>query len=138
MRCGAMIRLLCIATLVPLAVAGCTGTATTPQVSAQAAAGLDKELAGLTPHGSTSCISLTRSQQSHGYGPTIVYIVSPQLKYRSDTSGGCEGMGRGDVLITRTPSTQLCQGDIATTVDAASRTFTGSCSFGPFVRYSVK
>ncbi|WP_125471451.1 MULTISPECIES: hypothetical protein [unclassified Sphingomonas] len=131
-----MIRALCLATLVPLAMAGCTGSPATPQMTAAAAAGLDKELAGLTPHGTTSCINLYGMQQTHGYGPTIVYVASQRLKYRSDTTGGCEGIGRGDVLVTRTPSTQLCQGDIATTVDAASRSFTGSCAFGPFTKYS--
>ncbi|MFN3434777.1 MAG: hypothetical protein ACK4ZY_10295, partial [Sphingomonas sp.] len=70
------------------------------------------------------------------YGPTLIYTVGRGLKYRTDTAGGCERVGRGDILITRSPQSQLCQGDIATTVDSASRTFSGSCSFGPFVRYS--
>jgi hypothetical protein len=76
------------------------------------------------------------TSQVEAYGPTIVYTVSRNLKYRTDTTGGCERVGRGDILVTRSPGSQLCQGDIATTIDQSSRTFSGSCSFGPFVRYS--
>jgi hypothetical protein len=123
---------------------GLTACAQTPQqvaasqrADAAAAANLDKELAGLTPATSSStCMPRYPTTQVKAFGPTIVYTVSRGLKFRSDTAGGCERVGRGDILITRSPMGQLCQGDIATTVDTASRTFTGSCSFGPFVRYS--
>lgn len=72
------------------------------------------------------------------YGPTIVYTLSPRLKYVSETQGGCETIGqrgRNDILVTRTTTGQLCAGDIAQTVDRVSGFFTGSCSFGPFVPY---
>lgn len=122
------------------AVAGCARTprelAAAQQANAAAAVNLDKELAGLIPSKSGSCMPRYPTTQVKAYGPTIVYTVSRNLKFRSDTAGGCERVGRGDILITRSPMGQLCQGDIATTVDNASRTFTGSCSFGPFIRYS--
>lgn len=105
------------------------------QASAAAANGLQKELAGLTPGPSGACMPRFGNTQVKAYGPTIVYVVSPRLKYRSDTAGGCERIARGDILITQSPLGQLCQGDIATTVDQGSRVFSGSCSFGPFVRY---
>ena len=126
--------------LAAIAIAGCTQTpqqlAQAQQASATAAADLAKELAGLTPSNSTTCLPPFPTTQVKAFGPTLVYVVSSGVKYRSDTAGGCERVGRGDILITRTPTGQLCQGDIATTVDSASRTFSGSCSFGPFVRYS--
>lgn len=126
--------------LAAIAIAGCTQTprelARAQQASATAAADLAKELAGLTPSNSTTCLPPFPTTQVKAFGPTLVYVVSNGVKYRSDTAGGCERIGRGDILITRTPTGQLCQGDIATTVDSASRTFSGSCSFGPFVRYS--
>lgn len=105
------------------------------QESAAAASGLQKELAGLTPGQQTACMPRLNNTQVKAFGPTIVYSVSPTLKYRSDTAGGCERIARGDILITQSPLGQLCQGDIATTVDQGSRVFSGSCSFGPFVRY---
>lgn len=126
--------------LIALGLAGCAQTpqqiAATQQANAAAAVNLDKELAGLTPGQSSACMPRYPTTQVKAFGPTIVYTVSRGLKFRSDTAGGCERVGRGDILITRSTTGQLCQGDIATTVDTASRTFTGSCSFGPFVRYS--
>lgn len=121
-------------------VAGCTQTPqeriAAQQADAVAADKLVKALAGLTPGQSSSCMPRFSNTQVQAFGPTIVYTVSRGLKYRTETSGGCERVGRGDILVTRSPSGQLCQGDIATTIDQTARTFSGSCSFGPFVRYS--
>ena len=133
-----------VAAVTALALApGLAGCAQTPQqqlatqeANAAAATALAKDLAGLTPDRSSSCMPRYPTTQVKAYGPTIVYTVSRGLKFRSDTAGGCERVGRGDILITRSPQSQLCQGDIATTVDSASRTFSGSCSFGPFIRYT--
>ena len=126
--------------VVALTAAACTPTPSQrlaqQQADAAAAVSVEKELAGLTPGRSSSCMPRFPSSQVKAYGPTLIYTVGRGLKYRTDTAGGCERVGRGDILITRSPQSQLCQGDIATTVDSASRTFSGSCSFGPFVRYS--
>jgi len=123
-----------------LAITACTPTPqqrlATQQADAAAAVRLEQALSGLTPGRSSSCMPYSPTAQVQAYGPTLVYTVGRDLKYRTDTAGGCERVGRGDVLITRTTIGQTCQGDIATTVDSASRSFTGSCSFGPFVRYS--
>ena len=131
MRCALMIPI--VATL-----AGCAqtpaGTAAAAQASAAAQAGLAKELSGLTPGKPMSCINEFRSQQVTSYGRTIVYRVSNSLKYRTDTAGGCERIGR-DVLLTRSVTGQTCQGDIAQTFDPVSRFPTGSCSFAAFVPY---
>ena len=125
---------------VALAVAGCTPTPqqriATQEANAAAAEKLGKALAGPTPGQPTSCMPRFPTTQVQAFGPTILYTVSRGLKYRTDTAGGCERVGRGDILVTRSPSGQLCQGDIATTIDQTARTFSGSCSFGPFVRYS--
>ncbi|KQO07043.1 hypothetical protein ASF09_12385 [Sphingomonas sp. Leaf242] len=96
---------------------------------------LAKELAGLVPGKPETCISQFPQKQSSGYGATILYRVNSGLVYRSDTVGGCEGIARGDILVTRTPTGQLCRGDIAQTFDQASRFPTGSCSFGAFIPY---
>lgn len=129
------------AALLALLLAGCTTSpreaerAVTAEARTQEA--LAAELAGLVPGEPTSCLpGPTRSQlASRGYGATIVYVASPTLKYRNDTTGGCERLGRGDTLITRTPIGRVCRGDIATTVDRTSGFQTGSCAFGDFVPY---
>ncbi|MDZ7280894.1 hypothetical protein N4G62_02485 [Sphingomonas sanguinis] len=128
--------------LIPMAAMGaCTLTpAQKAQVEQRAQterADLDKALRGLTPGAPTQCISQYRTQQVRSYGPTIVYTVSPRLKYVSRTAGGCSDVGGSgnNIFVTRTTTGQLCSGDIAQTVDRTSGFFTGSCSFGEFIPY---
>lgn len=123
------------------ALAACTPTAAEQgRIDARSAAArtkLDVALAGLTPGKPTSCLPLSGAQQYQieGYGPVILYKVNRGLIYRNDTSGGCEGIARRDVLVTRQTGAQLCSGDIATTVDSSSRFQTGSCGLGQFTPY---
>ncbi|WP_380783835.1 hypothetical protein [Sphingomonas sp. R86520] len=120
-------------------VAGCTQTQAEVERAQVREAGvqeqLAKALAGLVPGKPETCMNQFPQKQSSGFGATILYRVSSKLVYRSDTAGGCEGIARGDILVTRTPSGQLCRGDIAQTIDQSSRFPTGSCSFGDFVPY---
>ena len=129
--------------LLPL-VAGLAACAQTPADHARAAQDqaaqqqkLAAALAGLTPGEPTTCISQTQTSNTSvaAYGSTLVYTISPRLKYRNDTSGGCERVGDDDILVTSTPTAELCRGDIGRTVDRNSRFPSGSCSFGAFVPY---
>ncbi len=133
-------RILPLLVLPAVLLVGCTQTPAEVERAQVREAGvqekLAKQLAGLVPGKPTSCINQFPQKQSSGYGATILYRVNRNLVYRSDTVGGCEGIARGDILVTRTPSGQLCRGDIAQTFDQASRFPTGSCSFGDFVPYS--
>ena len=98
--------------------------------------GLAAELAGLTPGTPTDCIALRPQIATHAYGSTLVYITGRNEKYRNDTGGGCEDVARDTAfLVTRTPSTQLCRGDIADAVDRSSHFPSGSCSLGAFIPY---
>ena len=110
-------------------------TARAVQAAAATQSSLDETLAGLTPGASSTCLPTRASTQVAAYGPTLVYTVSPRLKYRSDTAGGCEQVARGDILVTRSNEGRLCQGDIAQTLDQASRFPSGSCAIGAFVEY---
>lgn len=123
------------------------GTACTPtdgqlQAEADRAAGaraaLDRELAGLTPGQPQSCIEQSRVRSSRGFGDTIVYQGLGRDRYVTRTSGGCEQYSSNQgYIVTRTPSTSLCRGDIATVIDRTSRQQIGACSFGDFVPYSA-
>ncbi len=130
-----------IAVLPALILAACAPTAAEQgrmeRRAAAAQASLDIALAGLTPGKATTCLPVSGRQnyQIEGYGPTILHKVSRGLVYRSDTTGGCEGIARGDILVTRMPTGRLCAGDIATTIDNTARFQTGSCALGPFVPY---
>lgn len=124
-----------------LMMAACTPTAGDLQARADAEAGdraaLDRELVGLTPDRPRACVDQTRVRSSRGFGDTIVYDGFGRERYVTRTSGGCENYSRNlGFIVTRTPSTSLCRGDIATVVDRTTRQQIGACSFGNFVRYS--
>lgn len=120
--------------------AACTATARDVQRDADARAaseaGLARELAGLTPGRPQDCVQQTQLRGGlKSYGDTLVYRTSGSERYVTRTSGGCERVGEDAFIVTRTPSTQLCRGDIATAVDRTSRFTVGSCSFGEFTPY---
>ena len=119
--------------------AACTPTARDLDRQAQAEAanraGLDKELAGFTPGKPQDCVDQVRLRESKVIGDTIVYRTAGSERYVNRTSGGCGG-SLDAFLVTRTPSTSLCRGDIAQAVDRVSRIPVGSCSFGEFVPYT--
>lgn len=115
--------------------------APTPREAAQIQAreateqeGLANALAGRVAGKPVDCVNQFQSRGVKAFGATILYTAGNGVIYRNETSGGCGNLGR-DVLVTRTPSTSLCRGDIAQTVDLVARFPTGSCSFGEFVPY---
>ena len=108
-------------------------------VQSETAARLEQEFAGLTAGQPTNCLpEAARTQvQSRVYGPTIVFAVSRDVKYRNEASGACGRAGGPlrDVLVTQTPNARLCRGDIVRTVDPVSGITSGSCALGDFTPY---
>ena len=124
-----------------VALAACATTPADRQRAAERAATtegkLDTALAGLTPGETTDCLPITtRSEQTTGYGSTLLFRVSRGLVYRNETGGGCEGVERQDILVTVSYGGRLCRGDIARTVQPVARVPTGSCTLGSFTKYS--
>jgi hypothetical protein len=113
-------------------------TARAADAKAATQAALNRELAGLTPTETRDCMDNFQSSSLKAYGSTLVYSVSSKLKYVNETSGGCEGIENGDILVTKSPSGRLCRGDIGRTVMPASRVPSGSCALGSFVTYRAK
>lgn len=119
-----------------------TGCAMSPAETARAqAAGeadrdaLGQQLAGLSPAKTNDCMDNFQSSSLKAYGSTLVYRVSGNLIYVNDTSGGCEGIARGDYLVTKSSFGRVCRGDIGRTFAPGSRIPTGSCSLGSFTAY---
>jgi len=110
-----------------------TARANASKAATQAALG--QELAGLQAGKTQDCIDRYQQSSLKAYGGTLVYSVSKKLKYVNDTGGGCEGVERGDILLTKSPTGRLCRGDIATTLMQTSQVPTGSCSLGTFTVY---
>ena len=103
--------------------------------AAREQADLDHQLAGLVPGKPQTCIDQRRLTDTIRVGDTLLYKMSGREIYRTDTGGGCFGLRRGDAIVTRSYSGELCRGDILRTVDLVSRTESGSCVFGDFVPY---
>lgn len=127
-----------------LVLAACTPTAAeqraTSDRDAASARALDQALAGLTPGQPQTCLSEVdrRNAGSSKIGSTLIYRASRDRIYRNDMNGGCVGGGSDPIIVTSTPTGQLCRGDIARLVDRTSRITTGSCAFGDFVPYTRK
>ena len=128
--------------LLLLLVAGCAATPQeTARAQAEQARRVDKlttRLAGFTPGRPQDCLSdFPGSRPSETVGSTILYVQSSRLIYRNDTTGGCEGMERGDYIVTVSHSGRLCRGDIGQTFQANSGNVpTGSCALGGFIPYT--
>ena len=97
---------------------------------------LDRALAGYTVEGSRTCLSSIDRRGARGqqyYGSTILYPLGDRI-VRNDMNGGCP-LDRDPILVTQTPTGDLCRGDIVQLIDRASRFPIGSCAFGDFVTY---
>lgn len=126
--------------LATLSLAGCAASdadiARQEDRTARDQARLTRALAGYVPGESRSCLSGIDRRGTRGaqyYGSTILYPIGKRI-VRNDMNGGCQL--RGDpILVTQTPTGDLCRGDIVQLIDRGSRFPVGSCAFGDFVTY---
>lgn len=122
-------------------VAGCA--ATPEQIAQENArterdeAKLNRALAGRTAGRPVGCIT-TRGLNVDIYGDKLLYRngAGGSPAYLNQTTGGCFGFRRDDILVSTTPTGQFCRGDIIRTVDRTSGFPSGSCAFGDFVPYT--
>jgi hypothetical protein len=82
-----------------------------------------------------SCVDLHQLQGNHSVGDAIVFEGNGGRLWVNRPAGGCPDLGYGRALQTRTTSTRLCRGDIATVFDTASRMQYGACGLGDFEPY---
>lgn len=120
-----------------LLAAGCAAGADAPPgtTNPKQLAEIADALKGLTPGKPLTCIDQSRVQNIKTFENTILYQYSPREIYRNDTSGGCAGLRYGDIVVSRTPTGQLCRGDIIHTVSPGSNMPSGSCGLGSFIPY---
>lgn len=125
--------------LLLISVAACTQTPRQLEAQAAAEAGdraaIDRELAGFIPGPPQSCVQQTLLREMSSHGDTLIYRSNSGVRYVNRTSGGCSPDRDDAFLVTRTPSTSLCRGDIAQAISRTSRFPVGSCSYGDFVPY---
>ena len=66
----------------------------------------------------------------------IIYELSSKRWLVNFPAGGCSALRPDRVLVTRTPSDELCRGDIARIIDPPTPIEYGSCGLGDFVPYT--
>lgn len=119
--------------------AACAGGPSETAIKYQASekARLEKTLAGLTPGKPVSCVRLRDLDGPESYGDTtLVFRRGRGLVYVNETTGSCNRIGKGDALITRSYTSELCRGDIAQGADLRAGGFpTDTCVMGEFIPY---
>jgi hypothetical protein len=94
-------------------------------------------LAGRTAGKPVSCVRLrdVRSTQIVDES-AIIYKLTNKRWLVNFPSGGCPSLRPDRTLVTSTPSTSLCRGDIARVIDPPTPIEYGSCGLGSFVPYT--
>jgi hypothetical protein len=127
--------------IIAAAAATCASSAISEPRTPKSEAALAKALAGKVAGAPVHCLP---PQRTNGMtiidDNTILFTRSSSLVYRNDPPGGCSPLSQGRfALVTKTPGSGLCRGDIAQVVDTVSGFPAGACTLGDFVPYrSVK
>jgi hypothetical protein len=118
------------------ALAGCTAQ-TPPEMTEAQQASLTDTLAGYTAGPPVSCVNqrLLRDNRSYGEGVIVFSGITRSTLWVNRPAAGCPELRSSRALRTRTPSTQLCRGDIASVFDPVSGIEYGSCALGDFTPY---
>lgn len=122
--------------LVPLLLAGCSGSYQPPKLTEKQTSELEQALAGRVAGEKTSCVNHEpQTNLTAISGNVLLYRVSGRLVYRNDLIGSCSGLARGDTMIIKTWGSQYCRGDMVTSADLTTGMVTGSCALGDFTPY---
>ena len=127
--------------MVALAAGSCTMAppAPSPAQMAESQAKFTQLTVGKVAGAPQSCItSLEANDMVTIDDDTLAFRNGNQRVYINHMQGGgCPGISGGwNTLVTKSPSGQLCRGDIASVADLRSHMPAGSCVFGDFVPYS--
>ena len=112
-----------------------------PVLPAQAArlepeARLAKRLEGRVAGKPVNCIPQYRIQSSEIFEKTAILYKAGSTWYVNRPVSGRNFLGRDDILLTDTHSSDLCSVDIVRLLDQGSRFPSGSLGLGQFVPYT--
>ena len=106
------------------------------ELSPAARSRLDEAVAGRTAGPPLACVPQRELRGNRSLGEDVILFEGPgDTVYVNRPSGGCARLDIGRALVTRTISSQLCRGDIATVVDPVNGIEWGACTLGDFVPY---
>jgi hypothetical protein len=98
---------------------------------------LAKALAGRTAGKPISCVHLRDVQSTRIIdGTAIIYELGRKNWLVNMPAGGCSSLRSDRVLVTSTPTGDLCRGDIVRVIDTPGPIEFGSCGLGAFVPYT--
>lgn len=127
--------------LIGLAVGSCTAAppAETAAYAARQQAKLAALTAGKVAGAPVSCVPHYRTGDMIVINDdTIAFRDGNRRVYVNHMLGGCSNLESGhNALVTRSSTSELCRGDIATVLDVTAHINVGSCVFGDFVPYTV-
>jgi hypothetical protein len=97
---------------------------------------LAKIIGDRVPGKPVDCINLSSITSSQIIsGKAIIYVVGNRL-YVNEPRSGASSLEVDDILVTRTPGSQLCSIDTVNLVDRGSRFNRGFVSLGQFIPYA--
>ena len=120
-----------------LLVAGCAAGEPSAEARADGEARLAAELRDYAQSGpDVSCVNLRQlgGNRSAGEGAVIFDGTGGRL-WVNRPSNGCPVLSSGRALQVRTPTGQLCRGDIAIVFDPVTGMEYGGCGLGEFTPY---
>lgn len=128
-------RMIFLASATILAATGVAAAAQAPDAALTPK--VAEALAGRTAGKPVSCVRLrdVRSTQIVDES-AIIYKLSNKRWLVNFPAGGCASLRPDRALVTSTPSTSLCRGDIARVIDPPTPIEYGSCGLGDFVPYT--
>ena len=116
--------------------AGCVAADESVELSEPAQSRLAEALAGRTAGPAVSCVPQRELRNTRTIGDGVMLFEGPgDVLWVNRGSGGCESLSFGRAFRTRTPSSQLCRGDIVTVFDPVSGIEFAGCSLGDFEPY---
>ena len=106
------------------------------EMSAQAQTEFAALIEGRVAEQPRHCVSRRDLRGNRSVGDAIVFEgPTRNTFFVNRPTVGCPDLDSGRALITRSPSAQLCAGEIAEVVDTAAGFTVGSCTLGEFTPY---
>lgn len=96
---------------------------------------LARAIRGRVAEAPVQCIDLHRVRSSRIINGTAIVYDAGNVIYVNRPENGADQLNQWDTMVTRTPSTRLCNVDTVTMIDRASHSFTGVVFLGDFVPY---
>jgi DNA-binding transcriptional regulator YdaS (Cro superfamily) len=96
---------------------------------------LERALRGRVAGEPVECIDLHHIRSSRVITDTAIIYDAGSIVYVNRPDNGADQLNQWDTMVTRLPSTRLCNIDTVTMVDQASHSMTGIVFLGDFVPY---